>query len=156
LKKHQGEKMTYTATLYDSDFYTWTIETAKLLRERRFEELSLNNLIEEVETLRREQYRRLSSCLESLLIVLLRTQIDPDPLNQQLGAKIASADRLAVQRILSENPRLQPRLSEAWQEAWETAVIKIQQRDNSLDAAAIPADNPFTLNQALADEEGRE
>jgi Domain of unknown function DUF29 len=40
-------KMTYTEKLYEADFYTWTIQTAQLLKERRFDELDLENLIEE-------------------------------------------------------------------------------------------------------------
>jgi hypothetical protein len=41
--------MTYTTTLYDTDFYTWTAQTVHLLKERRFSELDLENLIEEIE-----------------------------------------------------------------------------------------------------------
>jgi hypothetical protein len=37
--------------LYDEDFFVWSQEQAALLRERRFDELDLPNLIEEVEDL---------------------------------------------------------------------------------------------------------
>ncbi|VVM04474.1 hypothetical protein MAMT_00107 [Methylacidimicrobium tartarophylax] len=41
--------------LYERDFYAGTQETARLLRERRFGDVDLANLIEEVETLGRSE-----------------------------------------------------------------------------------------------------
>ena len=38
-------------SIYDQDFYVWTEVQAELLRQRRFEALDLENLIEEVEGL---------------------------------------------------------------------------------------------------------
>ena len=37
--------------LYDEDFYVWAMKQAELLRDKRFDELDLENLIEEVEDL---------------------------------------------------------------------------------------------------------
>lgn len=66
--------MTYTTTLDDTDFYTWTTQTAQLLKERRFSELDLKNLIEEIEDLGRSEYRALGSRLEVLLTHLLKVR----------------------------------------------------------------------------------
>jgi hypothetical protein len=70
--------MTYTATLHDTNFYTWTTQTAQLLKERRFSELDLENLIEEIEDLGRSEYRALGSRLEVLLMHLLKTRYQPE------------------------------------------------------------------------------
>ena len=35
--------------LYDEDFYVWAMKQAELLRDKRFDELDLAHLIEEVE-----------------------------------------------------------------------------------------------------------
>ena len=37
-------------SLYESDFFTWTQEQARLLRERRFDDLDLDNLVDEVQS----------------------------------------------------------------------------------------------------------
>ena len=37
--------------LYDEDFVVWASETARLLREGRFEEIDVENLVEEVEAM---------------------------------------------------------------------------------------------------------
>jgi hypothetical protein len=42
-----------TKTLYDTDFVVWADNTAELIRARRFEELDIENLAEEVESLAR-------------------------------------------------------------------------------------------------------
>ena len=39
-----------TNDLYETDFYVWTQEQARLLRERRWDDLDLANLVDEVES----------------------------------------------------------------------------------------------------------
>jgi Domain of unknown function DUF29 len=39
--------------LYETDFYAWTQEQARLLRERRWDDLDLVNLVDEVESVGR-------------------------------------------------------------------------------------------------------
>jgi Domain of unknown function DUF29 len=70
--------MTYTTTLYDTDFYTWTTQTVDLLKERRFSELDFVNLIEEIEDLGRSEYRALGSRLEVVLMDLLKVKYQPE------------------------------------------------------------------------------
>ncbi|MDF5732182.1 MAG: DUF29 domain-containing protein, partial [Rhizonema sp. PD38] len=47
--------------LYDQDFYLWIEITAKQLKERRFAEVDLANLIEEIESMGRSEKRALES-----------------------------------------------------------------------------------------------
>jgi hypothetical protein len=42
---------------YDNDFYSWTQEQAELLKNGRFSELDIDNLIEEVESMGRSEKR---------------------------------------------------------------------------------------------------
>ena len=42
-----------THSLYDNDFYAWTVEQAKLLGHQQWDQLDLPNLIEEIESLGR-------------------------------------------------------------------------------------------------------
>jgi hypothetical protein len=37
--------------LYNQDYYQWVQETVKLLKQRNFQELDLDNLIEEIQDL---------------------------------------------------------------------------------------------------------
>src|SRR5438067_2307597 len=47
-----------TKTLYETDFVEWCARTAELLRERRFDEVDLENLVEEVERSCNRRLRR--------------------------------------------------------------------------------------------------
>jgi hypothetical protein len=44
-------------TTYNADFYTWTIEQAGLLKAKRFTELDLEHIIEEIEAMSRSEKR---------------------------------------------------------------------------------------------------
>jgi len=46
-----------TTATYETDFYTWTVQQADLLRNEEFEELDLPNLIEEIESMGKSQRR---------------------------------------------------------------------------------------------------
>jgi hypothetical protein len=58
--------------LYDTDFAAWARDTVQLLRERRFEEIDLEALIEEVEGLARADEHAIRSYLERLMEHLLK------------------------------------------------------------------------------------
>ena len=57
---------------YDQDFYGWTQEQAALLRAGRLNDLDIENLIEEVETMGRSEKRELESRLTVLFVHLLK------------------------------------------------------------------------------------
>ena len=46
----ETDTKTRSNSLYEGDFYNWTQEQARLLRERRFDDLDLENLVDEVES----------------------------------------------------------------------------------------------------------
>ena len=50
--------------LYERDYYTWVVEQARALKQRRIEMLDWQNLAEEVEDLGRSEKRELRSRLE--------------------------------------------------------------------------------------------
>jgi hypothetical protein len=50
------------ATLYEADFYAWIQEQAELLRDRQWSQLDLPNLIEEIESLGRQDQQELLNC----------------------------------------------------------------------------------------------
>jgi hypothetical protein len=140
--------MTYTTTLYNTDFYTWTAQTVQLLKERRFSELDLENLIEEIEDLGRSEYRALESRLEVLLMHLLKVRYQPEMYTKSWDLTIKE-QRLRIQRLLRDSPGLKPKLPLAWEDAWEPALIKAQ-KETGLDVSAFPQENPFALEEAIA------
>lgn len=63
---------------YDRDFMLWIDATVQLLKERRFAELDLENLIEEVEDLGRSNKSALRSNLIVVLLHLLKWKYQPE------------------------------------------------------------------------------
>jgi fumarate hydratase class II len=59
-------------TLYELDYLLWTEETVAKLRARDFDQVDLENLIEEIEDLGRSQKRELKQRLKTLLEHLLK------------------------------------------------------------------------------------
>jgi hypothetical protein len=58
-------------TLYEDDYCLWVDTTAQQIRERDFDAIDWENLLEEVESLGREQRNKLESYLNQLLKHLL-------------------------------------------------------------------------------------
>jgi len=67
-----------TQTLYSQDFYIWTQHQAALLRDEEFSELDLNNLIEEIESMGRNQKKEVRSRARVLLTHLLKLSYQPN------------------------------------------------------------------------------
>jgi hypothetical protein len=55
---------TLMQSLYDTDFYAWTQEQAKLLRHQQWSQLDLPNLIEEIESLGKTTTCRIKKSFE--------------------------------------------------------------------------------------------
>ncbi|MBV8887413.1 MAG: DUF29 family protein [Chroococcidiopsidaceae cyanobacterium CP_BM_RX_35] len=60
--------------IYLADFNSWIDRTVQLLRERRWHEIDLETLIEEVEDLGKSERRGIASQLTRLLLHLLKWQ----------------------------------------------------------------------------------
>ena len=54
---------------YDSDFYSWSQEQGRLVREGRWGEVDRENVAEEIESLGREQFNKLESAFRVLLLL---------------------------------------------------------------------------------------
>ncbi len=64
-------------SVYSTDFNLWVQQTARLIRERRWSEVDIANLVEEVENLGKSERRGISSQLTRLLLHLLKWQYQP-------------------------------------------------------------------------------
>ncbi len=67
-----------TQSLYDTDFYAWTLAQAEYLRAGQFELLDLENLGEEIESLGKQQRQELRNRLGILLGQLLKWHYQPE------------------------------------------------------------------------------
>lgn len=80
------------APAYDRDFYSWSLEQARLVREGRWSAVDRDNVAEEIESLSREQFSKLESAIRVLLLHMLKWDHQPRKL-AQLDAVDRSAPR---------------------------------------------------------------
>ena len=144
---------TGTASLYERDFYAWTLRQAAMLRTGNLADVDVEHLAEEIEDLGREQRRAVRSQLRHLLVHLLKLSYSPatDPRPGWIG-EIHHA-RAEIEDRLADSPSLAPHLAGLFVEAWPRAR---RQAINQLEAyderPRIQQSCPFTLEQALDDD----
>ena len=137
-------------TLYDQDYYTWSMRNAQLIRQGRFDEIDVDHLAEEVEDMGKSTQRELVSSLIVLLAHLLKWQYEPDQ-----RARHGRSWRLTIQEqrrrlaiLLHKNPGLKPLMNESVEEAYSTAQL-IAARETDRDETAFPEVCPFAFEDAL-------
>ena len=93
------------STTYTTDFNLWSKQTAQLLRERRWQEIDLEYLIEEVEDLGKSERRGISSQLTRLLLHLLKWQYQPQRRSDSWLDSITDA-RTQIELAIQDSPSL--------------------------------------------------
>ena len=140
--------MTPDLCLYDQDLHLWLVKTADLLKKKRFEELDLENLIEEIESMgkreRRELANRLTTIIEHLLKLTYWTEVKEE---NARGWRITIVEqRRQIIRLLADSPSLKTWLEEIFLECYEAA------RTDTIKANYLP-ENIFPLQPFLTVEE---
>ena len=127
-------------TLYDRDFYAWTAEQAELLRERRFAEVDLEHITEEIESMGRSEKRELVSRLTVLLLHLLKWQFQPVRQGPSWRLSIATT-RDALADHLEENPSLRAVLEAsigvAYRRARRNAAVETGLAEHNFPATCV-------------------
>jgi Rad3-related DNA helicase len=133
---------------YERDEATWLDEQASLLRARRWSDIDLPNLIEEIEDLARNLRRELRSRLRVVLAHLLKTRFAPE---QRSGSWLATIieQRARLADLLEDSPSLR-RLVDAYVEGQYGPAAAIAAAETGLPADRFPELCPFTAAQILA------
>ncbi|KAI9129049.1 DUF29 domain-containing protein [Acaryochloris sp. CCMEE 5410] len=131
-----------TTTLYDQDFYAWTQRQIDLLKTQQWELVDVENLIEEIDSLGKQERRELCNRLGVLLGHLLKWHYQPEARSKSWAATIQE-QRRRIQRHLKENPSLKPYLSEAIGIGYEDGLDLVN-RETPLDPKQLPQSCPFS------------
>ena len=137
--------------LYDIDFYEWTTETARLLREGQLTETDIEHIAEEIEDLGKRDARELQTCLMRIMEHLLKLQFAEGSmlaLNCRLWEASIARHRIQIEVLLADSPSLRGKLRGMMPAAYRRAVRIAK----SVAAKPIPAECPFTLEQLLSDD----
>jgi hypothetical protein len=140
-------KIPVLSQLYDQDFYLWLQNTANLLRENKFEQLDIDNLIEEIEAMGRSEKRSLESNLVIVLLHLLKWKYQPSKQSKSWQSSILE-HRRRLRRDLKDSPSLRNYLTkvlaECYQDSCKQAAI-----ETGLSLNMFPLNCPFTEAEIL-------
>jgi hypothetical protein len=135
--------------LYEADFPLWAERQAALLRAKRFDELDLENLIEEVEDLSREERDAVESYVETVLDHLLKLELSNAGRPRRGWLVTVDRQRAKLARKLTTTLRnhLEAELPALYAGVQRPAARQLKQVGVS--AQSPPATCPYTLEQVL-------
>lgn len=134
-----------TTTLYDQDFYAWTQRQIGLLKTQQWEQVDVDNLIEEIDSLGKQERRELCNRLGILLGHLLKWHYQPEARSKSWFYTIKE-QRIRIIRHLKDNPSLKPYLDEAIIIGYEDGLLLFG-KETPLDPKQLPQSCPFSEAQ---------
>src|SRR5512143_1147712 len=142
------------ASLYDTDYYAWTLEQAAALRglaaHRSNVPIDILNLAEEVEDLGKSELRHVFSLYEQILLHLLKIEFSPvaDPIRH--WQREVTNFRILLNEALTRS--LERKLLDAipvrYAIARNKAIDALEPDDPAIETR-LPPDCPYSLDQVL-------
>jgi hypothetical protein len=135
--------------LYEQDAFLWYNENAKLLREKKFELIDIENIAEEIESMGAYERDKLESFLMQLFLHILKWKYQPSRRCASWEISIKK-QRRHVKRQINQNPSLKGVITEIVNHAYEDARDEAFE-ETSLELETFPEKMPFTFEEALQD-----
>lgn len=133
--------------LYDKDFVAWADEQSLLLEQRRYNELDLANLVEEVRDLGNKHRDALESQLTRLLMHLLKWQVQSEKRTKSWQDTIRDA-RKQIARLIRKHPVLGVHSEMALAECYMDARVDAAD-ETDLPIGTFPLTCPYNLQTEI-------
>lgn len=139
--------------LYEQDFYAWSKAQAELLRAKRYSDLDLEHLIEEVDDLGESLKRSVRSRLRTIIEHLLKLEHSPAqaPRAGWYDSILAQRSDLLDEITPSIRREVEPRLPELYDRARKSAATSLRKHAEDTAADALAATCPYTFDQIVGD-----
>jgi signal transduction histidine kinase len=137
-------------TLYDTDYNLWVLETVEKLKNRDFNSLDLDNLIEEVLDLSRQDKRKIQSLLIQLFEHLLKLKYweAERPYNKGHWEAEIRNFRQQINIQLEDSPSLRKHISEVFNDSYKKGRALASDR-SQLPLNTFPENPIATVERAL-------
>ncbi|QQE67047.1 hypothetical protein GFS31_37540 [Leptolyngbya sp. BL0902] len=133
--------------LYRQDYILWLEKTCQKLAEKRFEDLDLPNLLEELSDMGRSEKRALISNVIVVLMHLLKYAYQPQKRSNSWRFTLKE-HRRRIHESLKESPSLRAYLLQNFDECYCEAR-DLAATETGLDASVFPESSPFSTEQTL-------
>lgn len=136
-----------SATLYDHDFYAWTQQQIQLLKSGRLDNVDLEHLIEEVESMGASERRELFSRMRVIVLHLLKWQFQPELRSSGWRGTLVE-QRAELDDLLNQSPSLRSLCLDALEHAYPRARIEAAV-ETGLPLSTFPESCLYTLDDVL-------
>jgi len=95
--------------LYETDYCRWTVETARLLRQGRFQEVDVEHVVEELEDMGNSRPRELRARVMRILEHLIKLDLPSSQIveyNDSQWRRAMARQRIEIEDLLKESPSL--------------------------------------------------
>lgn len=137
-------------TTYTTDFNLWIQRTTHLLRERRWHEIDLEHLIEEIEDLGKSERRSIASQLTRLLLHLLKWQYQPQRRSDSWLDSITDS-RTQIELAIKDSPSLKGYAVEQVKQSYQQARSKAA-KQTEIPLSMFPEECPYLLKLVLEED----
>ena len=135
---------------YACDYQGWLAHTARLIRERRWQDLDADHLADEVEDLGKNERRGIASQLTRLMVHLVKWRFQPQRRSDSWRDCIADA-RLQIQLAIDDSPSLRTYPAELLDTCYAKARRSAAQQ-SGLPLDRFPDTCPFVIDDILNDD----
>ncbi len=145
-----AELKNQTQSLYDTDYNLWVLDTVKKLEKSNFDNLDLENLIEEVLDLSRRDKIKMESLLMRLIEHLLKLKywkLEKERNERHWEGEIANFRKL-IRKELKASPSLKNYLEEIFSESYQDGRDLASKR-SGLPLNTFPEKSIASLEQIL-------
>ncbi len=134
-----------TSSLYETDYNQWIQETVQQLQNRNFDTIDWENLIEELESMGKNDKRALISLLTRLLEHLLKLSYweSEKPRSGNHWASEIVNFRAQIKTRIEDSPSLRPQMQTFYEKAYPVAIKSVSK------LFSLPTCPPISLSQAL-------
>ena len=134
-----------SAMSYDDDFYTWTVDQGRIIRERRFDEIDTENAAEEIESWGAHFKHKLADLVEILQTCLLLCWAGKAT---EFNMHTRDVVRDQVKDMLKDYPGLKAELPSILTKEWSGA-IQYATWQSGLTVADFPQTCPWGISELL-------
>jgi len=139
-----------TNDLYETDFYAWTQQQAQLLKEKRWADLDLDNLIEEVESVGGSNKKEIRNRLTVLISHLLKWKFQPG-LRGGSWTRTILDQRREIKEVLADSPSLKGYPQQVFATRYLGARLDAS-KETGIAFELFPEVCPFTIEEVLDDD----
>lgn len=140
-------------SLYEDDLHAWAEQQAALLRARRFSDLDLEHLIEEVEEVAASLKRAVRSRIRRIIEHCLKLEHSPaqSPRAGWYDSIIAQRSDLLDELTPSIRREIEPEFARLYERARSNAALSLRKHGEDAAADALPETCPYTFEQITGD-----